>query len=386
MTANALILSGGGARAAYQVGVLRAVSDILPELHNPFPIICGTSAGAINAAALASHSGEFHQATHDLEATWASLDIDQVFKTGLGSLLGGLAKVLWSFMNQGVGRGKPLALLDNSPLKALLADVIQFDNIQARIDKGDLKALCVTALGYNSGKSVNFFQGHSNLQGWRRYRRVGIRSKITLDHLMASSAIPIIFPTVRIGTEYYGDGAMRQMAPISSALHLGANRVFIIGVSGNRQQGPWGVEKKLIPPKHSPSIAQILGQMFNSVFIDSLEGDMERLERVNNLLDLVSEDISPRTEATEELRPVDTLIISPSKPLDKIAGRRVKSLPSAIRYFMRSSGATARGGGAAAASYLLFSRQYCDELMALGYQDAMWEKEAIINFFSNEPK
>lgn len=386
MTANALILSGGGARAAYQVGVLRAVSDILPELHNPFPIICGTSAGAINAAALASHSGEFHQATHDLASTWTSLDIDQVFKTDLNSLLSGLAKVSWSFMNQGVGKGKPLALLDNSPLKALLADVIHFDNIQARIDKGDLKALCVTALGYNSGKSVNFFQGHSSLQGWRRYRRVGVQSKITLEHLMASSAIPIIFPTVRIGTEYYGDGAMRQMAPISSALHLGADRVFIIGVSGNRQEGPWGVEKKLIRPKHSPSIAQILGQMFNSVFIDSLEGDMERLERVNNLLDLVSDGVNPRTETTESLRPVDTLIISPSKPLDKIAGRRVKSLPPTIRYFMRSSGATARGGGAAAASYLLFSHQYCDELMALGYQDAMWEKDAIINFFSNEPR
>lgn len=384
MSTNALILSGGGARAAYQVGVLRAISDILPDLDNPFPIICGTSAGAISATALASHSGEFHQAVHNLAATWKSLDIDQVFKTDLGSLLSGLAKVLWSFMNQGVGKGKPLALLDNSPLRALLADVINFDNIQARIDKGDLKALCVTALGYNSGKSVNFFQGHSNLQDWRRYRRVGVRSKITLDHLMASSAIPIIFPTVRIDKEYYGDGAMRQMAPISSALHLGADRVFIIGVSGNRQQGPWGREKKLISPKHSPSIAQILGQMFNSVFIDSLEGDMERLEQVNNLLDLTPDELNSRSEAAEKLRPVDTLIISPSKPLDKIAGRRVKSLPPAIRYFMRSSGATARGGGAAAASYLLFSHQYCDELIALGYEDAMWKKEDIINFFSNE--
>ena len=384
MPTNALILSGGGARAAYQVGVLRAVSDILPNLNNPFPIICGTSAGAINATALASHDGEFHQATHDLAATWKSLEIEQVFKTGLGSLLGGLAKVVFSFMNQGLSRGKPLALLDNSPLRALLADVINFDNIQTRIDKGDLKALCITALGYNSGESVNFFQGHSSLQDWRRYRRVGTKSKITLDHLMASSAIPIIFPTVRIDKEYYGDGAMRQMAPISSALHLGADRVFIIGVSGNRQQGPWGRAKKLVTPKHSPSIAQILGQMFNSVFIDSLEGDIERLERVNNLLDLVPGELNSRTEATENLRPVDTLIISPSKPLDKIAGRRVRSLPPAMRYFMRSSGATARGGGAAAASYLLFSHQYCDELMELGYQDAMWEKEAIINFFSNE--
>ena len=382
MSTNALILSGGGARAAYQVGVLRAVSDILPDLHNPFPIICGTSAGAINAAALAAHDGEFHEAAHALANTWKSLEIDQVFKTGWGSLLGGAAKVLLSFMNQGIGKDKPLALLDNSPLRVLLAQLINFDNIQTRIDRGDLEALCITALGYSSGESVNFFQGQPELPGWRRYRRVGTPAKMTLDHLMASSAIPIVFPTVRINKEYFGDGAMRQMAPISSALHLGADRIFIIGVSGNRYRGPWGAAgKKLVTPKHSPSIAQILGQMFNSAFIDALEGDIEHLERVNDLLNLSPKE---RDSNTEHLRPVDTLIISPTKPLDKIAGRRVRSLPPAIRYFMRSSGATARGGGAAAASYLLFSHEYCDELMDLGYQDAMWEKEAIIKFFSNE--
>lgn len=385
MPNNALILSGGGARAAYQVGVLRAVSDILPHLNKPFPIICGTSAGAINAAALAAHDGEFHEAAHALANTWKELQIDQVFKTGWIPLVGGLLKVLFSFFNQGSTSGKPLALLDNSPLRSLLGELINFDNIQVRIDNGDLSALSITAMGYNSGESVNFYQGAKTLRQWRRYRRVGIATKITLDHLMASSAIPIVFPTVEIDKQYFADGAMRQMAPISSALHLGADRIFIIGVSGNRSKGAWGsVSKKAPRVRHSPSIAQILGQMFNSAFIDALEGDIEHLERVNDLLGLAMKDRED-SDATRHLRPVDTLIISPSKPLDKIAGRRVRSLPPAIRHFMRSSGATAKGGGAAAASYLLFSHEYCDELMELGYQDAMWESKAIERFFQNEP-
>lgn len=379
MSTNALILSGGGARASYQVGVLRAISDILPQLHNPFPIICGTSAGAINAAAMAAHPGEFRHAVRDLARTWRNLEIEQVFRVGWGPQIGGILKVAASLFNDGVGRGKPVALLDNSPLRELLSQVIPFENIQHRIDAGDLEALCITALGYNSGESVSFFQGNPGLRGWRRYRRVGTPEVISVDHLLASSAIPAIFPTVKLKREYFGDGAMRQMAPISSALHLGADRVLIIGVSGNRNAAKNWRYRKLPEARHSPSIAQILGQMFNSAFIDSLEGDIEHLERVNHLLDLVNEE---RCENTDHLRRVETLIISPSKPLDKIAGRRVRNMPPSMRYFMRRSGATAAGGGSAAASYLLFSHEYCNELMELGYQDTMWEREAVEKFLS----
>ncbi len=381
MSTNALILSGGGARASYQVGVLKAVSDILPDLHNPFPIICGTSAGAINAAAMAAHPGEFRRAVRDLARTWQGLEIEQVFKVGWRAQVGGAFKVVASLLNEGVGKGRPVALLDNSPLRETLSSVIPFESIQRRIDRGDLEALSITALGYNSGESVSFFQGNSALRGWRRYRRVGTPCKITVDHLLASSAIPAVFPTVKLSREYFGDGAMRQMAPISSALHLGADRVFIIGVSGNRHAAAHWKFKKLPPPKHSPSVAQIIGQMFNSVFIDSLEGDIEHLERVNDLLKLVGDE---RCENTSYLRPVETLIISPSKPLDKIAGRRIRNMPPSMRYFMRHTGATAKGGGSAAASYLLFSHEYCNELMELGYQDTMWEREAVEAFFSRD--
>jgi len=383
MSKNALILSGGGARAAYQVGVLLAVSEILPSLKNPFPIICGTSAGAINAAAIAAHPGEFNDATQVLAETWRKLEIDQVYRSDWQALIGGLSKVIFSFFNRGVGKNKPLALLDNSPLRDLLSSVIDFKNIQARIDKGALEALSITALGYNSGESVSFFQGKKDLDSWRRYRRVGLPTEITVDHLMASSAIPIVFPTVGIDKEYFGDGAMRQMAPISSALHLGADRVFIIGVSGNRTRGPGNpMRKQFVVPKHSPSLAQILGQMFNAAFIDSLEGDIERLERVNNLLELLPDEVE--SGSIENLRPVERLIISPTKPLDKIAGRRVRNLPKPIRFCMRSSGATASGGGAAVASYLLFAQEYCNELIELGYRDAMWDRDEIEKFFSSE--
>lgn len=378
MPTNALILSGGGARAAYQVGVLQALADILPNLHNPFPIICGTSAGAINAVALAAHRGEFRQAALDLANTWRHLEVNLVFKSGWWDLMSGLMKVGASLFNDGVGRHKPLALLDNSPLRNLLTSVIPLGNLESRITAGDLRAVSVTAMSYSSGESVSFFQGKPELQAWRRARRVGVPTSIAVEHLLASSAIPTIFPAVYLNREYYGDGAMRQVAPISPALHLGADRLFVIGVSANRSPAHWGKVK--VPARHSPSMAQIIGQMFNSAFIDALEGDLEHVERVNALLALIDKD---RCERTGHLRAVETLVISPSKPLDKIAGRRVRDLPPGLRFFLRRTGATARGGGSAVASYLLFSHGYCTELMELGYQDAMWERDAIERFFAD---
>ncbi|WP_096085913.1 patatin-like phospholipase family protein [Agaribacterium haliotis] len=379
MPGNALILSGGGARAAYQVGVLLGVSDILPHLKNPFEIISGTSAGAINAASLAAHPGSFNRSAHDLAAIWRELEPDSVFRSNLTSLLSGAANVGFSLLHGGSRGKKPLALLDNSPLRETLSHMIDFRHIQRKIDKGKLKALSVTALGYSSGESVSFFQGQAGLKGWRRYRRVGTPATISVEHLLASSAIPVIFPTLKLSMEYFGDGAMRQMAPISSALHLGANRVFIIGVSGNRAVGPWGRSGKFVEPENSPSLAQILGQMMNAAFIDSLEGDIEHLERVNDLLRLVPEKAEGQTGY---LREVDTLIISPTKRLDRIAARKIKGLPKTLRFFLRSSGASAKGGGAAAASYLLFTREYCNELIELGYNDAMWDRDKIEAFFN----
>lgn len=377
---RALILSGGGARAAYQVGVLKAVAEILPTGHpNPFPIICGTSAGAINALTLACHTGNFRDTVSNLEAIWRQLTPDQIYRSDLWSLLKGGGSLLASLLNEGVGRNRPVSLLDNTPMQQLIERSVDFNQIEHSIEQGGLEAVCVTAMGYNSGQSVSFFQGRDDLKGWDRHRRTGSRCQLSLKHLMASAAIPTIFPTVHINREYFGDGALRQLAPISPALHLGAQRVFVVGVSGNRNPEQWSRRRR---SRHSPSMAQVMSHLLASAFIDSLEGDIEHLERTNSLLELIPEQL--RADAGLPISPIDSLVISPTEELDKIAGRKVRYLPKTLRFFMRAVGATAKGGGGGAASYLLFAPAFCETLIDLGYKDAMWERQNIEAFFDTD--
>ncbi|MFD1217872.1 patatin-like phospholipase family protein [Microbulbifer celer] len=374
--AGALVLSGGGARAAYQVGVLKALAELTPESEPyPFKIICGTSAGAVNALLLASYMGPFKEAVERLCDLWMGLTVHDIYRSNWGSLLGNMFTITRSLFNQGVARRKPLALLDNTPLRELVTDLIPFENIQRNIDEEHLRAVCVNAMSYSQGESVSFFQGTEELAEWRRFRRCGERTKLTVDHLMASAAIPTLFPTVKIGDEYFGDGAVRQLAPISPALHMGASRVFVVGVSDNRSPIHWGKRRHVA--KHSPSIAQVAGQLFNAAFIDSLEGDLEHLDRVNLLLDAVD---GESLEGLAPLRPVESAVIEPSQSLDRLAGRKVRYLPPALRWLFRSTGATSSGGGASAASYLLFEKPYLGELVELGYQDAMWERDKLRAF------
>ena len=377
MTKTALILSGGGARAAYQVGVLQALADILPPtIDNPFPIISGTSAGAINAMALAAHPGNFKQAVHDLARIWQNLSVDQVYKHKWIDFIKGFGLIGLSLFNEGVGRKRPLSLLDNAPLWTLLGDTLDFNQVARNIERGSLDAVSVTAMGYTSGQSVSFFQGREELTSWQRFRRAGVPTTLRLEHLLASSAIPTIFPSVRINREYFGDGALRQLAPISPALHLGADALFVIGVSGNRNPKGWG---RRVPVRHSPSMAQIVGHLLNSAFVDALENDINHLERLNELVELIPPDV--RASNNIEIRPVSNMVISPSKGVDTIAGRKVRYLPSSVRFFLRAIGATTKGGGATAASYLLFAKPFISELIELGYQDTMWESDKIRRFF-----
>ncbi len=374
---NALILSGGGARAAYQVGVLKALAEILPVgACNPFPIICGTSAGAINAVTLAAHEGCFQAAVAELEEVWGNLEPHDVYRYGWWEMTKGLGRFAQSLFNQGVGVHRPIALLDNAPLRELIKRTVKFKQIDRAIARGDIEAVSVTAMGYTSGQSVCFFQGKLEMESWHRHRRIGRRTLLNADHLMASSAIPTLFPATKIEHEYFGDGALRQLSPISPALHLGADRVFIIGVSNNPGRQ---AQHRVRPSRHSPSMAQIIGHMFTSAFVDSLESDIERLERINELLELIPEDV--RREKFPHLRPVEKLVVSPSEQIDKIAGRKVRYLPKSLRFFLRNTGATASGGGATAASYLLFTKPFIDELIALGYRDTMWNREAMEKFF-----
>jgi NTE family protein len=374
---NALILSGGGARAAYQVGVLKAISEFIPPGSSPFPIICGTSAGAINAVTLAAHEGSFADAVAELERIWLQLEPEQVYRSGWLELARSGGRLLLSLVNRGVGMGRPLSLLDNAPLRQLIERSITFEKIDRAIGRGDVEAVSVTATGYHSGKSVSFYQGALHIEDWTRYRRRGRRTLLNADHLMASSAIPTMFPATRLEYEYFGDGAMRQLAPLSPALHLGADRLFIIGVSANRDRQK---RAEAPPPPHSPSIAQIIGHLLNSAFIDSLESDIERLDRLNDLVDLISPE--HLVDGGVGLRKIERLVVSPSEELDAIAAANTEALPGSVRGLLRVTGGTESGGGATAASYLLFARPFVEALIALGCRDALWNREDIARYLA----
>ena len=353
-----LILSGGGARAAYQVGVLMALAELMPKgARNPFPIICGTSAGAINAAALAAHAHNYRMGVRGLERIWANITAEQVYRTDVYSFVKSLLR--W-VVRSTVSGSTPVnsALLDSRPLRKLLSLVVNFPRIEEALAKGDLEALSITASSYSSGESVAFFQSARPVLEWKRARRVGRPSSIKVDHLMASSAIPILFPAQEVEGRYYGDGALRQLAPVSPALHLGADRLFVIGVSGNVNTD----QKRDV--RGYPSLAQVLGHILNSVFVDSLEGDVERLERINKTISAIPPKV--REQQDIPLREVQVLKIYPSQPIDEIAAQHIKELPRTLRFFLRGSGAT-RSPGAAAVSYLLFEPGFTRSLMSVSY-------------------
>jgi NTE family protein len=375
----ALVLSGGGARGAYQVGVLKAIADLhAKDARNPFSIISGTSAGAVNAVALAASANNFRLAVKKVEKIWASLHAGNIYRAGAWDLISALGRLLGSMFNQGIGRTRPLALLNNDPLREMLNHSIQFRNIQKRIDNGYLDAVAVSATGYTSGESVTFFQGRPDMKKWRQGRRVGVPTNLNVSHILGSSAIPALLPAEKISREYFGDGALRQLAPISPVIRLGADRVMVIGVSGNPTHVPHREQET-----HSPSLAQIVGHIFNSAFIDSLEHDLDTLVKVNDLVGFVQNE-SPHSPPGG-MRTIDLLVIYPSIEFDEIAAKHVKDLPRAMRAAMKIIGATKGGGGASLASYLLFEKAFCKELIDCGYRDAMAERESILAFFNPRP-
>lgn len=369
-----LVLTGGGARAAYQIGVISAVSDIIyrREQGNPFPIICGTSAGAINATVLAAYARTPRLGIKSLQRVWSNFHVNAIFRCDFFGVLKHSGHWIRSLFFSEYHKQHQVSLLDNGPLKQLLTAVIHYNNIQESIDSGQLHALSVTASGYYSGQSISFFQGQPELKNWRRYKRCGIRAVIKKEHLLASSAIPIVFPAVKIEKEFFGDGSLRFMAPISPAIHLGADRIFIIGVDPIKKKAHDRPETA-----HYPSLADIAGQVLDSVFIDSLNSDIERIERVNKTLKLIPEAVR---NLQSPLRPVKTFTISPSQSLSQLASSHFKALPKLIRFFFNRIGIDAEEGSTIL-SYLLFESVYTQELISLGYKDAIEKKEQIIEFF-----
>jgi NTE family protein len=374
-----LILTGGGARVAYQVGVLKAIAEFLPRhAHNPFPIICGTSSGSLNAVTLAVNALSFRKSVQYLLNIWKNSHVDHVYRTDLISVLKNSSRWLAGLVLSSLGINKlnHVSLLDNAPMVTMLEATLPYEKIQENIDAGHLDALSITASGYSSGCSVTFYQGIKNILPWNRAHRLGIPTKIEPKHLLASSAIPFIFPAVLINREYFGDGSMRQIAPISSALHLGATRVLIIGLGHSEEEQPNRSNQC-----DYPSLAQIAGHVMDSIFLDSLEVDLERVQRINHSIGMLAEDVQEQIN----WRHVDVLVIKPSQAIEQIAQRYAMYLPWTIRFLLRGIGAMRRSG-ANLMSYLLFEKNFCRAMIELGYQDALKQKQEILAFINKHEK
>jgi NTE family protein len=381
-----LILTGGGARAAYQVGVLQAISQILweagwPPARNPFEIICGTSAGAMNAVALACRADNFGEGVQKLMDVWENFAVDQVYRAdSLGVIRSGarwLSLLSFGWLLRKWRASPPTSLLDNTPLVGLLHRMLDLPRLDAAMSDGLLHALAVTASSYTAGHHITFYQTAADIAPWKRMQRIAVQDQIGVEHLLASSAIPFIFPAVPLylggQREYCGDGSMRQLAPISPAIHLGATKVLVVG-AGRLAEPP----RAATETAKYPSLAQIAGHAMSSIFLDSLAVDIERLQRINNTLSKVPAEYLAGTT----LRPVELLVIAPSERLDDIAARHVASLPAPVRTMLSGIGAT-EARGSALASYLLFEKSYTCELIQLGQRDTMARKEDVLAFFGS---
>ncbi|HSJ98523.1 MAG TPA: patatin-like phospholipase family protein [Myxococcota bacterium] len=370
-----LVLAGGGARAAYQVGVLKAIKEILPDPKvNPFPIICGTSAGAVNAGALAVTADDFGRAVDNLLEVWRHFQPRHVYRADFPGVAANSTRWIAGFLFGAFLKNRRISLLDNRPLESLLKRYLDFSRIEGNIRAGALDAVAITCSGYTSGQSCSFFEGAERFEGWKRSQRIGIKTRLNTSHLMASSAIPFLFPAHHLNREYFGDGSMRQIAPVSPALHLGADRVVVVGTARIRNDSPERTRGDLYP-----TLAQVAGHVMNSIFLDSLAVDIERLERINRTVSCVPAEALLKMGVT--LHHVDVLVLTPSQPLEAIAVKHVQNLPWAIRFLLRSVGAMRRGG-ANLASYLLFEQGYCRELIQLGYDDTIRRREEVTAFLA----
>jgi NTE family protein len=359
-----LVLMGGGARAAYQVGVLKGIAELLRRGSGcPFPIITGTSAGAVSAIALASDPAHFRQAVYGIERVWRDFRVHHVFKADTASVLRSGLHWMLALVTGGWLVPPPHSLFDNTPLWNLLRSKLNFDGIPRGLYKKHLKAIGICATGYADADSMTFYACASAIDPWRRAFRKGARVQLTLDHLMASTAIPFLFRPIFVHDQHYGDGAMRQTSPLSPAIHLGANRLLVIGVGDAVSAPPLpGIAGGV------PSFGQMFGFMLDSLFMDQLHRDLELIKLYNQ---------SPG------VRHIDTLVITPSQDLSDIARRHRHELPRGLRALLSTLGAD-NAAGIQLQSYLLFERGYTRELIALGANDARARADEIRGFLALE--
>jgi NTE family protein len=361
------------------VGALRAVARILrPKGAGPFGIICGTSAGAINAAAMAVHADRFRDGVARLVRLWRNIDAGDVYKADLGTVSGHGMRWLASVLTGRPGPANAASMFDNRPLRSLLRRELNAERIAAHVADGRLRALAINATSYTTGHAVTFYQGDPAIQAWHRMRRRGETATIGLDHLLASTAIPFIFPATRVGSDYFADGSVRQIAPLSPALHLGARRLLVIAVgqfTGQKSSPTRGAARRY------PSFAQVAGHALSSIFLDNLGADLERMWGINQLANLIAPE--RLIEHGMEVAHVDALVLGPSRDLAELAVDYGHHLPTGVRYLLGGLGGT-KGTGGNLLSYLLFDRHYCRALMALGHADAMARRDEIDAFLGGD--
>ncbi|MBC3764874.1 patatin-like phospholipase family protein [Neptunicella marina] len=365
----ALMLSGGGARAAYQVGVLKAVTNFLPRNQSiPFPIICGTSAGAINATTLACFASCYHLGVRKLDWVWKNLTPSKIYESDFQAVFGHIIKNYFKGTDAD-NLPRATSLLNNQPLRQLLRKTLDFDRLDNNIQRGVLKAICITASSYTSHDSISFFQSNEFAEGWERSKRRGLPAQLNVEHLMASAAIPLVFPSVKLGNDYFGDGSVHQLSPLSAPIHLGANRIFVIGVDQPEPNYMQSVNQQY------PSASNIAGHLLDTIFADTLNADLERAYRINETLGLMTD----KQRAQTHLRPIECLEINPSENFNEIAANYYHRLPGGIRTLLRMVGLKP-DIESSLPSYLLFDSKFCEALIDVGYHDAMARQDEIRDF------
>lgn len=396
-----LVLTAGGARGAYQAGVLKRIGELasLRERPSPFAIIAGASAGAINGTMLAARSADLREATSFLAQMWAQLEMHDVFRTGAASLtIGGLRWIRDLSLGGLVPNAGTRSLLDAAPLRATIARNIPFARIGEAIRQGHLYAVAISATSYHSGRSFTFVQGRAGHPVWVKSRRVVLPVELSVPHVCASAAIPIIFPPVAIdcgtGELYFGDGSLRLVSPFSPAIRLGATHVLAIGIRSQRSADALSRAETFAGERAAaggtstvaePPLAQICGVFLNAIFLDHLDTDFDHLKRMNELIVAYSGDVLPGSAQpltmSEPMRIVTPMIVSPSEDLALVAKAHAHKMPRLIRHLMDGLG-TPDTQSADLMSYLLFDSAYLRALVDIGYRDAGERKDEIEAFLA----
>lgn len=377
-----LVLSGGGARGAYQVGVLRGLAEILPTARAlPFPVLAGASAGSITSAFLAAGAGDFPSEVRRLVEFWSRIAPHDVFRTDTRTL----AQIALGWtedlaLGGWIGSGRARSLLASDPLRALLTERLDTVAIRENIERGLVRGIALTTTNYRTSLSVTFFDGAEGIASWDRSMRVGVRQRLTIEHIMASSSIPMFFPAIPIDGEYYADGCVRLMTPLSPAVHLGADRILAISVR-HREPSARNAPSPSTVMEPYPTVAETAGLLLNALFLEALESDIERFERINHAVTLVPAGTFERDGVP--LRSIPLLVLRPSRSLGELAAGAIQRLPYVVRHLFRGLGVTDRGG-VDLLSYLAFDAEYTSKLLALGYADVMGRKDEIGAFLSSE--